>query len=93
GPKGVDCRDFNAAVVGFLRARPVPTVFLVALWAKVAEGRPPPRLCAGRGGENGAIIDVIAEIASDNGSHAAFDNGLGRTLAFLNGAGAVPILL
>ena len=93
GPKGAACRDFNAAVVGFLKARPVPTVFLVALWAKVAEGRPPPGLCAGRGGENGAIIDIVAGIASDNGSHTAFDNGLGRTLAFLNDAGVAPILL
>ena len=93
GPKGVSCRDFNAAVVTFLKARPVPIVFLVGLWAKIAEARPPLALCAGRGGQNGAIIDVIAGITADDGSHAAFDNGLGRTLAFLNGIRIVPILL
>ncbi len=93
GPKGVSCRDFNAAVVTFLKAQPVPTVFLVGLWAKIAEARPPLALCAGRGGQNGAIIDNIAGITSDDGSHAAFDNGLGRTLTFLNGISIVPILL
>ncbi len=92
-PEGVACRDFNAAVVGFLKARPAPTVFLVALWARVAEGRPVPAICAGRGGENGGVIDVVAGITSGNGSHAAFDNGLGRSLAFLNGVGITPILL
>ncbi len=86
------CDAFNNDVIGYLERHPsIHTVFLIARWAMMAEGR----RANGEGGRQSVLglSDTTRADITNAGTQAIFEFGLSRTLKRLNDLGRNVVLI